>query len=391
MEEEFDVPNNGSCLYYAVALSILLPTCGNKEQFNSAYANLFGPAADEEAVDTLQNELANYDGTPEYILDHAVVFQVLIEMNFRTRIVARMGDPEYKAKYLHIYNQHYEDQPAFQLDEAGFSAYLDRQNRAKSWGGNAEIAAMHDVLGVRLQVQTTRDARPLQLSPPDAPGPLVKLVFAGGEMPGQENHYHFIIETQYIPKAISTQIVPGTPSRLLWMKSTNTRLDSDSESDSEPESSFPVRRTASQAPTQDRQDADGPLSTLPAYFSRVLESQATARAPEAMTFRLCRKENTQIETLLSRLSPTNAAHIRQEAVEALMNISELKAGCISISTAGGLQKIAQIISTSSALAADDNIVINEILAAILNNIQTNAGETAGATSHSPTTEYKTSP
>jgi hypothetical protein len=74
-EIEIDVPGDGSCLYYVVALSILLPVLRDEDRFNEAYVRLFGEG-DAEAVKQLREGLGAYNGTPEFISDHTALLEV---------------------------------------------------------------------------------------------------------------------------------------------------------------------------------------------------------------------------------------------------------------------------------------------------------------------------
>lgn len=200
---DIDVPGDGSCLYYAVCLSFLLPVLNDLIKFTEAYHVLFG-AADSEAINELQVGLQKYDGTPEFITKSSVLLEVLVDTCFRRKVVSHMRKND--DRFLEIYNRHLcEESP--ELSKSQFHAYLSRQEEPKTWGGDPEILAMQELLKVRVQILRKSTAGYIiHLPASDGNEPLIQLVYTGAHT--QENHYHFILADEFIPM----KAVPGSVS-----------------------------------------------------------------------------------------------------------------------------------------------------------------------------------
>ncbi len=123
-----DVPHDGSCLFYSIALGILLPIMDNESLFDESFIKLFGNNNAPDAAKKLKGILKQYGGTAEFIEDHAAFLEVLVDINFRGRIV----------RYMQENYGHY---PSIQYTEAGrnFTTEMESMRAPKVWGGQREV------------------------------------------------------------------------------------------------------------------------------------------------------------------------------------------------------------------------------------------------------------
>ncbi len=186
---EVDVPDDGTCLFYAVSFAYLIPVIDDPAQFRTRYINLFGS---EVAASAEENRviLKGYDGSVEFIKKLTGIFEVLVNVNFRKNVVDYMRQK--KKEYVENF-----------ASEEVFLAHLtymgDPKNRA--WGDQPEIKAMCEML----QANIILYAHDAQDKPKPMPGYNHGLSFqdscklhlvytaADGDRRAK-NHYHYLIE-----------------------------------------------------------------------------------------------------------------------------------------------------------------------------------------------------
>lgn len=198
---EFDVPADGSCLFYSVALAHLLPVTKEKALFEKNFVQLFGPET-LPLAESYRQALLKYQGEADF-MTKTLNFEVLVNKNFRSRVIDTMVDN------LELFN-----------DEAqlgmSFEKYIARMQdpNLKLYGGHPEILAMSLLLQSKIVVYRQRIQKPDEVENGGIFGahfpksiylihtlykpknPLVDVVPVHVE----NNHYHFLVETRFIPE-----------------------------------------------------------------------------------------------------------------------------------------------------------------------------------------------
>src|SRR5689334_12867726 len=73
---EVDVPGDGSCLFYSIALAYLLPVVTNQVEFSTHYTRLFGQEGSTGSK-TLRVRLQGYNGDTNFVTNfRPLMFQM---------------------------------------------------------------------------------------------------------------------------------------------------------------------------------------------------------------------------------------------------------------------------------------------------------------------------
>lgn len=204
---DVNTPATGTCLFYSVAFSRLLPF-KNSPVFKQRYEQLFGKEKSGYlSIEKFRGLFNQYDGSVEFILNHPEI-ERLVEEVLRPRLVKYMRDHEERFR-------------AFVLGEfvsVDFNAYLRKmEGPTKEWGGAPEIAAFAEMLDCPIYLFTLDDnkeiakrhLKPFNVDANDIP---LFLVYTGhrGKI---NNHYHYLthpdnfISTPEITVALPTSRV----------------------------------------------------------------------------------------------------------------------------------------------------------------------------------------
>jgi len=137
---ELDVPGDGTCLFYSVAFAYLLPVVEKPGEFKERFVKLFGEEVEGSSEEN-RKLLLQYDGTREFISEHSATFEVLVNVNFRKRVVDLIAE-------------HKEEFSSFIPDNEKIEDRLSRMGDSskKTHGDAPEIEAMSRLLQIRITV-----------------------------------------------------------------------------------------------------------------------------------------------------------------------------------------------------------------------------------------------
>jgi len=184
---EIDVPHDGSCLFYAVVFSVLLPLLDDSQAFSAMYLKLFG-GKNRAGLENMKQLLTVYDGSLEFVDSHPEI-KVLIDENFRQRLVDYMKRNE-------------EDFQSYYDDDETFTDCMKKMLRPGTWGGEREIQGISEFLGVAIRQYAT-----------EVGGPKYKRTYGEGKFQHEinlvyttasdnpsapKNHYHYLIDSRYL-------------------------------------------------------------------------------------------------------------------------------------------------------------------------------------------------
>ncbi len=197
-EWELDVPSDGSCLFWAAALSYLLPVL-NKPEFHERYRNLFG---EEEHLDLIKQMLRKYDPQATVIsLFQNDTMNHLIRHVFRSRVIDYMAEEKNKPHFSAYHPE----------DHGPYDNYLIRMRNSTAWGGELEIKAISLLLSCNIVLEGVGAVQnyPEKLN---ETFPTIKLVSvnAGNHVGGAKNHYRFTLAQDELRQ----QVINSTQSNL---------------------------------------------------------------------------------------------------------------------------------------------------------------------------------
>jgi hypothetical protein len=144
---ELDVPGDGTCLFYAVTLAYLLPVVEKPEEFKERFVKLFGEGV-KDSSNNNRELLLKYNGIREFISDNTGVFEVLVNNNFRERVVHLMTEQKEEFSSFIPSDEEIDDRLARMKDPS-----------KKTHGDSPEIEAMSRLLGVRITVYERKKAQ----------------------------------------------------------------------------------------------------------------------------------------------------------------------------------------------------------------------------------------
>jgi len=199
---EVDVPADGSCLFYSLVFSTLLPAIkeADPSRFHRVFINLFGDNLTKDAENDLKELLKRYNGDPEFIPKHASALEILVDVHFRQRLV------DFIKTNKSIY-----DTAEYNEAKDDFNDSLWRMSKPKTWGGNREIVAASQFLQQKITVYRKKKEGELELALQCGSADTAHLALVhttskpGGK---QNNHFHYLIAPQYLQLA-----QPTTPAQ----------------------------------------------------------------------------------------------------------------------------------------------------------------------------------
>ncbi|UJQ21742.1 PD-(D/E)XK nuclease domain-containing protein [Wolbachia endosymbiont of Delia radicum] len=165
---QFDVPADGSCLFWATTLAHLIPVKDDEDDFKQRYMDLFGDR-EIEHISHVKELIQNYNPLLNEVPSDDIL-KDLVSNTFRNRVV----------NHIQFHEDKFRD---FIFDK--FSQYLNDMREPDTWGDQPEIRAMSEMLGAKVTVSGATQSEygngniPIQLFH----------VSATGE--GERNHYNF--------------------------------------------------------------------------------------------------------------------------------------------------------------------------------------------------------
>ncbi|WP_425377963.1 OTU domain-containing protein [Spiroplasma endosymbiont of Polydrusus pterygomalis] len=158
----YDVPADGSCLFWSVATAYLLPVIDNDEEFRARFIQLFN----ESWLDKLphiQKLLQNYNlennyNNQSWYQDETA--QRLVQTLFRNRVV------DYMRSRLDTFTTRdseltFRDLIRIERNDANIDNYLQGMRELSTWGGTPEIAAISNFLNSNIIVNNGGSYRPV--------------------------------------------------------------------------------------------------------------------------------------------------------------------------------------------------------------------------------------
>lgn len=182
---EVDVPADGTCLFYSIVLSALLPHINDVEAFKRYFNLLFQHEKHplhSNAAEELRKALLPYNGEVDFIKKPNVsaALEVLVDVNFRCRVVDYIEAN--KADFAHFYPKNFEPE-------------LARMSIAKTFGDLPQIHAASQLLKTTIVVYSGTLVYTVE-SEHTAP---IRLVHTKTPHSVTNNHYCFLIDPSHIP------------------------------------------------------------------------------------------------------------------------------------------------------------------------------------------------
>ena len=195
---EVDVPDNGSCLFYSVAFSVLLSKLDNPGVFQNTFARLYGQGA-AEAENNFKQLLLSYNGSKSFINEQGAALKVLVDICFRNQVV----------QYVNTYEKHLMEEFSTTITGIDLVQWMKTMSRPKSWGDEIAICAMASLLQHQIIVYQTnseghleeRARYPLNVRS-DSQGTvyLHHVNAIDKKDTTNRNHYHYFISPSLIPQ-----------------------------------------------------------------------------------------------------------------------------------------------------------------------------------------------
>ncbi len=211
---EIDVPADGSCLFYSIVFSTLLSALNNQRTFHELYLKLFCEK-NAGAETSIKNLLLQYDGSQSFIKRHAANLEVLVDVDFRQRLVVHMREREKEFS-----EQRY-------TESGDFAGDMTRMSMAKTFGGLREVEAASQFLQRKVVVYQKLDGslKEIHVSGKAFSETLHIILAASKANSAVLNHYHFCLLPKYFP--VQQLHYPlGTNSELNLQYITETIVDS---------------------------------------------------------------------------------------------------------------------------------------------------------------------
>ncbi|WP_342264737.1 ankyrin repeat domain-containing protein [Spiroplasma endosymbiont of Clivina fossor] len=188
----YDVPADGSCLFWSVVTSYLWPVRNNDEEFRNRFIQLFGEAKDNlPYIQTLlkQFDLTNFSSMQAWYQDETA--KKLVRDDFRNRVV------DYIQSHLSTITNRDGELTFEDLiqdnNEVNIENYLIRMrnpipNDSSTWGGTPEIVAMSNLLNANISVNNNGSYQPINQNATNT----INIFHVNG------NHYNFALSEQTI-------------------------------------------------------------------------------------------------------------------------------------------------------------------------------------------------
>jgi hypothetical protein len=137
-----NVPNDGNCMFYCIALAFLMPTIKNREAFDKRFKLLFG---EDEQINTSENLwklLQYYDGSEYFVIKHDLELRALASTPLRARVVQYMKENKYEEimQHDHIVNN--------ETSESYYKSMVETDR----WGGQPELINFGRMLKTKIIV-----------------------------------------------------------------------------------------------------------------------------------------------------------------------------------------------------------------------------------------------
>lgn len=185
--QEIDVPGDGGCLFYSIALSVLLPSLADPESFKQWFVKLFGNLLVNQAEEN-RKLLMSYNGKSGWFeSENGKNFRKLINSDFRKNLIEFM-------------RRHKSDYQGFIAED--FDTYINEMKKPTAWGGEEEISAASKLLDCSIVVSEYIQNKKqfIQEYLRASSNPVIQLVHTSKEKGSQsKTHYHFEILQEYIP------------------------------------------------------------------------------------------------------------------------------------------------------------------------------------------------
>ncbi|MHA7841005.1 MAG: ankyrin repeat domain-containing protein [Gammaproteobacteria bacterium] len=199
MGHVLDVPADGGCLFYAVALGVLFLSLGDETAFGETCKELFGASSlSTEEQTALRVYLQVYQSagssllTGNVPLEHKV--RDLIKVTWRNKLVDYM---------VTLKNTLGETSPYYQAlaaeaDDRGITieVYFNRMRDPIAWGGEPEILAMCHYLGHPIEVyedESSKKPNCYEVSDCEGASPL-RLRYCSQDGGSNKNHYQLLLQ-----------------------------------------------------------------------------------------------------------------------------------------------------------------------------------------------------
>ncbi len=198
---EIDVPEDGTCLFYSLIFSLLLPALEKAVIFQALFKQLFGQE-NVGAEENIKQLLQEYDGTGDFIKKHkhGTSFEKLVDIDFRKQLVA----------YMLSQRETFSTVEYTEREEGEFTAVMARMAKPKTFGCHREIAAVSKWLGKSIKVYQKTSGGELELLP-QSYGALSTEIIHLVHVPSlkregnQNTHYHYCLLTQCFPRVIKNE------------------------------------------------------------------------------------------------------------------------------------------------------------------------------------------
>ncbi len=183
---KYDVPADGSCLFWSVTTAYLLPFRNNNEEFRKRFIQLFGEAKliNLSHIQKLlqQFNLENHSNTQLWYNDETSIR--LVTNVFRNRVVNFIID---NLNNLTQINQGETFRNAIQISENEIAInYLERMREENAWGGEIEILGMSNFLNSNISVNNNSPYQSVNQNSNNN----IQIFHVNG------NHYNFGLENQ---------------------------------------------------------------------------------------------------------------------------------------------------------------------------------------------------
>lgn len=193
---EIDVPSDGTCLFYSVVFSYLLPVTNNIEEFNNRFVKMFGEEVKGSAEENRIRLLA-YNGSVDFIRDNAFALEVLVNENFRDRVVNFMKD-------------HRRDFIQFIGSSKEFTDRMRRMKGRSEWADEPEIQAISQILEVKIVICNDKDGQIVSIAHKTYGEEFSNKLYlvhttANKNIQGAKNHYHYLVDMRHIGDAANSK------------------------------------------------------------------------------------------------------------------------------------------------------------------------------------------
>ncbi|WP_342262608.1 MULTISPECIES: ankyrin repeat domain-containing protein [unclassified Spiroplasma] len=192
----YDVPADGSCLFWSVATSYLVPVRNNNEEFRNRFIQLFGELQLSylSYVQTLlqQFDLSNTNNFLQTWYQDATAHR-LVRVVFRNRVVDYIERNLDNPTQSNANGKQAESfLSAIQISENEVvNNYLDRMRNINAWGGEIEILAMNNLLNANISVGTDIPYQPVNQNSNNNNIAIYYVELTKGS--GIHNHYNFAL------------------------------------------------------------------------------------------------------------------------------------------------------------------------------------------------------